>query len=106
MTGSALTKEEKAGLAPHKTCLSLSELLWPARAQMRTSRRMKKGASRRERAKSQREVRRVSIMQKVSSTTTTRHLELHLYNGTRDRKGKKENKRGSSVSRQVERERD
>lgn len=49
---------------------------------------------------------RVSIMQKVISTTTRRHLELHLYNGTRDRQGEKENRRGTSVNRQVERERD
>lgn len=80
---------------------------------MRTSRRMKNGASRRKQTEKgkgaeggEASEKQVSIMQKVSCTTTTRHLELDLYNRTRDRQGEKENKRGSSVSRQVERERD
>lgn len=36
------------------------------------------GERRRKTAKLERGVRRASVMQKVSSTTTTRHLELHL----------------------------
>lgn len=54
------------------------------------------GERRRKTAKLERGVRRASVMQKVSSTTTTRHLELHLPT-TRERES---NARGGRVSTQ------
>ncbi len=60
------------------------------------------GERRRKTAKLERGVRRASVMQKVSSTTTTRHLELHLPT-TREREREREsNARGGRVSTQGE----
>lgn len=56
------------------------------------------GERRRKTSKLERGVRRASIMQKVSSITTTRHLELYLPT-TRERK-KESNARGGRISTQ------